>query len=68
MEFEGFEMIRGSCAQIPDPRQHMVVYFAWYSHRSSSTAIEFVHPLPEFHVPVQYQVQVACAFGAAVDT
>jgi hypothetical protein len=34
MELDVFEMIRRLCAQIQDPRQHMVVYYGWYSHRA----------------------------------
>lgn len=28
------ELIRRLCAQIPAPRQHLVRYYGWYSHRS----------------------------------
>ena len=28
------EMIRRLCAQIPDVRQHMTLYYGWYSHRA----------------------------------
>ena len=34
MELDVYEMIRRLCAQIPDPRQHMVTYYGWYSHRA----------------------------------
>jgi hypothetical protein len=33
MEFDALEMIRRLCAQIPDARQHMTLYYGWYSHR-----------------------------------
>jgi len=34
MEFDALEMIRRLCAQIPDARQHMTLYYGWYSHRA----------------------------------
>ena len=33
VDLDVFEMIRRSCTQIPDARQHMVTYYGWYSHR-----------------------------------
>ena len=34
MELDVLEMIRRLCAQIPAPRQHLVRYYGWYSHRA----------------------------------
>ena len=34
MEFDALEMIRRLCAQIRDARQHMTLYYGWYSHRA----------------------------------
>jgi hypothetical protein len=34
MEFDALEMIRRLCAQIADARQHMTLYYGWYSHRA----------------------------------
>jgi len=34
VELDVYKMIRRLCAQIPDPRQHMVTYYGWTSHRA----------------------------------
>ncbi len=34
LELDVLEMIRRLCAQIPAPRQHLVRYYGWYSHRA----------------------------------
>jgi len=34
MDLDALEMIRRLCAQIPDARQHMTLYYGWYSHRA----------------------------------
>ena len=53
MELDVLEMIRRLCAQIPDPRQHMVLYFGWYSHRTRGERRKATGEVPAAAVEVR---------------
>jgi len=47
LELDVLEMIRRLCAQIPAPRQHLVRYYGWYSHRARGARRERVSEVVE---------------------